>query len=60
MGDDIDVNCGEVLDGTMTLEEMGERIFAELLDVASGKPSRSEANGFGGNEFVPWVTGAAT
>lgn len=60
MGDDIDVNCGAVLDGTATLEEMGERIFSELLAVASGKPSRSEAHGFGGNEFVPWVTGAAT
>jgi altronate hydrolase len=53
----MDVNCGEILDGTATLEEMGMRIFRELLDTASGKRSKSELLGLGDNEFVPWQIG---
>jgi len=55
--EDMDVNCGEILDGTATLEEMGIRIFRELLDTASGKRSKSELLGLGDNEFVPWQIG---
>lgn len=55
--EDMDINCGEILDGTMTLEEMGQRIFQELLDTASGKHSKSEELGLGDNEFVPWQIG---
>lgn len=56
--DDMDINCGEVIDGTSTLEAMGERIFAQMLLCASGQPSQSELHGYGQNEFVPWQLGA--
>lgn len=55
--EDMDLNCGEVLDGTATIEEMGERIFDLMLRTASGERSRSEALGLGDNEFVPWQIG---
>ena len=55
--EDMDINCGEILDGTMSLEEMGQRIFQEILDTASGKRSKSEELGLGDNEFVPWQIG---
>jgi altronate hydrolase len=55
--EDMDINCGEILDGTMSLEEMGKRIFDELLATASGKRTKSEALGLGDNEFVPWQIG---
>jgi len=58
MEEDMDVNCGLVVDGEATVQEMGERIFRYVLDVASGMPSKSEALGFGDDEFVPWVVGA--
>ncbi len=58
MADDMDVNCGLVIDGEASIEEMGERIFRLVLDVASGAPSKSEALGFGDDEFVPWQIGA--
>jgi len=58
MTDDMDINCGAIIDGTATIEEMGARIFREVLDIASGKPSKSEALGFGDNEFAPWQLGA--
>jgi len=57
MTGDMDVNCGAVIDGTASLEQMGEAIFAKLLEVASGEKSRSEALGVGEDEFVPWPIG---
>jgi len=58
MEDDMDVNCGTVVDGSETVAQAGERIFALILDTASGKRSKSEQLGFGEDEFAPWVLGA--
>jgi altronate hydrolase len=58
MKDDMDLNCGETIEGTSTVDQMGERIFRFLLDVASGKKTKSELNRIGDNEFVPWAIGA--
>lgn len=56
--EDMDLNCGEILDKGVSVEEMGERIFRLFLAVASGEQSKSEALGLGDNEFVPWLIGA--
>jgi len=56
--EDMDLNCGEILDKGVSVGEMGERIFRLFLAVASGDQSKSEALGLGDNEFVPWVIGA--
>ncbi len=59
MSDDMDVNCGEIVDGDATVEDKGEEIFRLILDVASGqRQTRSESHGFGDHEFVPWQIGA--
>ena len=55
--EDMDINCGEMLDGTKTLDEMGQLIFSSMLDTASGKKSKSELLGLGDNEFVIWDIG---
>ena len=55
--EDIDVNCGEILDGACTIDAMGERFFRMLLDCASGTRSKSELHGYGQAEFVPWQLG---
>lgn len=55
--EDMDLNCGEILDGTATIETMGRRIFERLLAVASGTPTKSEGLGVGDDEFVPWQIG---
>jgi altronate hydrolase len=57
MDEDIDIDASPVLTG-VPLETMGEQIFAQLLAVASGEATRSEALGVGENEFVPWQVGA--
>jgi altronate hydrolase len=56
--DDIDINCGEVIDGAASVDEMGERIFQLMLKTASGEKTKSELHGYGQNEFVPWQLGA--
>jgi altronate hydrolase len=56
--DDIDINCGEIIDGSASIEEMGKLIFNEILETASGKKTKSELFGYGQNEFVPWQIGA--
>ncbi|MGE0797996.1 MAG: UxaA family hydrolase [Lautropia sp.] len=58
--DDMDINCGEILEGASTIDAMGERIFRMMLDCASGRKSRSELHGYGQNEFVPWTVGVVT
>lgn len=58
MPEDIDINCGSVLDGEKSVEEMGEEIFETIIRTASGEPSKSEALGLGDLEFVPWQIGA--
>lgn len=55
--EDMDVNCGLILDGKTSIQEMGETIFQLVLEIASGKKSKSELLGFGDNEFVPWQIG---
>jgi altronate hydrolase len=58
MSEDIDIDCGPIAIGDATIEEKGGEILDYLLEVASGKPSKSEALGYGGAEFVPWQIGA--
>jgi altronate hydrolase len=58
MEDDMDVNCGTVLDGAESVEACGQRIFDLMLRVASGERTKSESFDFGGAEFAPWVLGA--
>ena len=57
MVDDMDINCGDILDGVALEEKVGE-IFDRILAVASGEKSKSEALGYGDAEFVPWQVGA--
>ena len=56
MIDDMDINCGDVLDG-VSLEAKGQEIFDMVLRVASGEHTKSELLGYG-EEFVPWQIGA--
>jgi len=58
--DDMDINCGSIVDGAATIESVGEEIFRMMLDCASGKRSKSEQHGYGQNEFVPWQISVIT
>lgn len=56
MIDDMDLNAGEILHGR-SVESVGREIFEDILAVASGKPTKSELQGLGEEEFVPWTVG---
>jgi len=55
--EDMDINCGALIDGECDLPQMGRRIFEHLLRVASGERTQSELLGLGDHEFVPWHLG---
>ena len=55
--EDMDINCGLIVDGECGVPEMGQRIFAQILRHASGEHTKSEALGLGDHEFVPWHLG---
>jgi altronate hydrolase len=55
--EDMDINCGAVLDGEVDVQQMGQRIFEHILRAASGEPTKSELLGLGDHEFVPWHMG---
>lgn len=58
MTEDMDVNAGRILTGEATVEEVGREIYELLLRIASGEKSKSEEQGLGDYEFVPWQIGA--
>ena len=58
MESDMDINCGEIVDGDATVDSKGQEIFDRIIACASGEPSKSELMGMGEEEFVPWTVGA--
>ena len=52
----MDINCGVILEGT-PLETVGRQVFEEVVAVASGRKTKSEALGIGEEEFAPWIIG---
>jgi altronate hydrolase len=60
MAEDMDLNCGRIVDGTAQLTAVGDEIFERILAVASGQPTVSEQLDLGQEEFVPWQLGTVT
>ena len=58
MRDDMDINCGDILSDQISVQEKGRYIYHTILRVASGEQTKSEAQGLGDYEFVPWQIGA--
>ncbi len=58
MTDDMDYDAGLILSGEKSLEEAGLEIYRRWLAIASGETTKSESQGLGDYEFVPWQIGA--
>ena len=58
MSEDMDVDAGTILSGGVSVAQKGREIYEMFLAVASGEASKSEAQGLGDYEFVPWQIGA--
>ena len=50
MNDNIDMNAGTIITGEENVEQVGRRIFDEMLAVASGRLAKAEILGF--NDFA--------
>lgn len=57
MQEDMDINCGEIIEGSATIESKGQEIFNAILHTASGDKTKSEVFGLGDFEFIPWQVG---
>ena len=57
MSEDMDINCGTIIEGKEKIEDVGKKIFELVVNTASGSPSKSELNGYGDEEFNPWQVG---
>lgn len=55
MNDIIDFNSGEIIEGTATIEEMGEALLDYVIEVASGK--QTKARKLRQDDFIPWKRG---
>jgi altronate hydrolase len=55
--EDMDLNCGGILDGIASIHSTGQKIFDAILAAASGERTKSEMLGLGDHEFVPWQIG---
>ena len=53
--ENMDINAGTIIDGTQTLNQVGQQIFDTILEVASGKSAKNEVTGH--REFALWRTG---
>ncbi len=56
--DDMDINCGTIIEGKESIADAGVRFFEMILKTASGEKSKSELWGYGDDEFAPWMLGA--
>ena len=57
MIEDMDINCGTIIEGKEEIEEVGKKIFELVITTASGSSTKSELNGYGDEEFNPWQVG---
>jgi len=58
MSDDMDINAGSILSDNCAVAEVGKLIYDQIIAVASGAETKSEIQGLGDFEFVPWQIGA--
>ncbi|HTH82083.1 MAG TPA: altronate dehydratase family protein [Mucilaginibacter sp.] len=58
MPDIIDINCGTVIEGTETIEQVGERILEYVILVASGVVQPKSVQ-LGQDDFIPWKRGVS-
>ncbi|TAH03120.1 MAG: altronate dehydratase [Sphingobacteriales bacterium] len=56
MPDIIDFNCGTIIEGSETIEQVGERILEYVVKVASGL-EKPKATALDQDDFIPWKRG---
>lgn len=58
MSDIIDIECGGIITGEKTLQQMEEEIFAYCIKASSGEEI-PKAVQLGQEDFIPWKRGVS-
>jgi altronate hydrolase len=58
MPDIIDIDCGGVIEGSKTIQQMGEEILDHVIEVASGT-IKAKAVELNQDDFIPWKRGVS-
>ena len=58
MPDLIDINTGPVIEGTKTIQQMGEEMLEQVIKIASGEVT-SKAVQMKQHDFIPWKRGVS-
>jgi altronate hydrolase len=58
MPDTVDIDCGAVISGEASIEEMGERVLDLVIETASGRHITA-AERLGQWDFIPWKRGVS-
>ena len=58
MPDIIDVDCGDVIAGSKSIEQCGEEILDLIIEVASGR-KKAKATLLNQEDFIPWKRGVS-
>lgn len=58
MADIIDMDCGGIISGEITIEKMGQTILDRVIQVASGEV-RTKAEMLSQDDFIPWKRGVS-
>jgi altronate hydrolase len=58
MADIIDFNCGEVIEGQKTIEQVGDELLELIIQIASGTKS-TKATLLEQDDFIPWKRGVS-
>ena len=58
MHDIIDIDTGSIIEGTHTIEHMGESILESVIQIASGE-ARTKAEQKAQEDFIPWKRGVS-
>jgi altronate hydrolase len=56
MSDILDIDCGAIIDGQKTIQQLGEEILVYTIEVASGH-IMPKAVTLGQDDFMPWKRG---
>lgn len=58
MSDILDINCGTVIEGQESIDQVAERIMDYVIEVASGNV-QPKAVSMGQDDFIPWRRGVS-
>ena len=55
--EDMDINCGVIVDGKASIQDVGQQFFEIILQHRLRRAEQERSMGYGEDEFAPWILG---